>query len=66
MEVHGCQVIKIYYLTAARQYIFYTWLIRASVYFNYFHVLKKKKGYVFEDDFKIPNKLLIVKFLWCV
>lgn len=44
MEVHGCQVRKIYYLTAARQYIFYTWLIRASVCFNYFHVFKKKKN----------------------
>lgn len=62
MEVHGCQVRKIYYLTAARQYIFYTWLIRASVCFNYFHVFKKKKRYVFEDDFNIPNKLLILNF----
>lgn len=64
MEVHGCQVRKIYYLTATRQYIFNTWLIRASVCCNYFHVFKKKKkkGYVFEDDFKILNKLLIVNF----
>lgn len=65
MEVHGCQVRKIYYLTAARQYIFHTWLIRASVCFNYFHVFKKKKDMCLKMILHLVHSLLISSLKMC-
>lgn len=54
-------------LSDGRQTIYFLHLANTGFrMFQLFSCLKKKKGYVFEDDFKIPNKLLIVKFLWCV
>lgn len=67
MEVHGCQVRKIIYLTAdfdSRQIkIFFTLGTNGLAYLSIISMsLKERYMYVLEDDFKSSNKRLIVNF----
>lgn len=57
----GARLEKI--LSDGRQTIYFSHLANTGFrMFQLFSCLQKKKRYVFEDDFNIPNKLLIVNF----